>query len=133
MTSFHDDAHLISAPDRNQRIYVQERGLWAVRGRFDEALNNIHPLNWNTDPTHGLVLRLLTDEEPTSLAHPITTSSSKTRTAVASRARGQQQLTMDELIKELKIPKHLTDRRDADLRLAFQRWRANQAAFGCAC
>ena len=97
-------------------------------------------LNWNMDPTKGLVLRLLTDEETAlsvALAHPhssvavtpttSTPSSSKTRTAHAPRARGQQ-LTQEELIKELQIPKHLTDRCDADLHLAYQRWKANQAA-----
>jgi hypothetical protein len=97
-------------------------------------------LSWNMDPTKGLVLRLLTDEESTlsvSVARPLssiavtptasTASSSKTHTAIVPRARGQQ-FTKEQLIKELQIPNHLTDRCDADLHLAYQRWKANQSA-----
>jgi hypothetical protein len=130
-----DDAHLISALDRNQRIFVEEDGMWAVRGRFDDALKNTEVLDWNTDPAQGLLLRLLADEDsalsPTrphvSGAATATATSSRTHPAMAPRARGQK-LSTEELIEELHIPKHLTDRRDADLHLAYQRWKANQSA-----
>ena len=131
------DLCLTSSVEHNQRIYAEDKeGLWAIQGRFNDALKNAQALNWVAD-SHGLLLRLLTDKEPslplpqplaTLAAAPATsTSSSNTRTGVARRAQGQQ-LTRDELILELQIPVHLTDRRDADLHLAYQRWKANQTA-----
>jgi hypothetical protein len=37
-------------------------------------------------------------------------------------------LSKDELVQELKVPVHLTDRSDAPLRIAYQRWKAHHAA-----
>ena len=37
-------------------------------------------------------------------------------------------LSKDELIRELNVPVHLTDRSDAPLRIAYQRWKAHHAA-----
>jgi hypothetical protein len=115
-----DDAHLISALDRNQRIFVEEDGMWAVRGRFDDALKNTEVLDWNTDPAQRLLLRLLADEDSALSPTRPHASVSATATATAPHAHGQK-LSMEELIKELHIPKHLTDRHDADLHLAYQR------------
>jgi hypothetical protein len=42
--------------------------------------------------------------------------------------RGSSILSKAELIRELNVPVHLTDRSDAPLRIAYQRWKAHHAA-----
>jgi hypothetical protein len=51
--------------------------------------------------------------------------------AVPSAIMSHRELTYaskDQLIVELKVPVHLTDRSDAPLRVAYQRWKAHHAA-----
>jgi hypothetical protein len=46
--------------DQNSRIYVHEDGDWAVKGRFDKALNHEDPVQWEVgDVMSGFMLRIL--------------------------------------------------------------------------
>ena len=133
--------------EQNQRVFVFEDDLWAVKGRYESVLASNEDVNWSV-LENQFILKLLivsilstfcsilinknkqADDKPTQATSTPTTPGPSAQPPSYSTAIATTSLTSmkEQLATLLGVPLHLVGSGDVSLRIAYQKYKAFLAA-----